>query len=144
MRSQTRILPAPGQSEALLAVGLSCDDHRALKSILASLQWKLTSVESLAEGVRQVLSRSLPVIVCEHKLPVGSWKVLLDRTSVLSPTPSLIVSSRLADEGLWAEVLNLGGYDVLATPFEAGEVRRVLSQAVDSWHWRFANMEKSG
>src|ERR1019366_5350356 len=42
--------------------------------------------------------------------------------------------SRLADERLWAEVLNLGWYDVLATPFDADEVYRVMSYAVDSWH----------
>jgi hypothetical protein len=35
-------------------------------------------------------------------------------------------------------VLNLGGYDVLATPFDADEVYRVVSYAVDSWHFQFA------
>ena len=36
--------------------------------------------------------------------------------------PRFVVSSRLADDHVWAEVLNLGGYDVLCTPFEAREV----------------------
>jgi hypothetical protein len=39
--------------------------------------------------------------------------------------PSLIVFSCLADEFLWAEVLNLGGFDVRMTPFEPEEVLRV-------------------
>ena len=30
---------------------------------------------------------------------------------------------------LWAEVLNLGGYDVLAQPFDELEVRRVVALA---------------
>ncbi len=30
----------------------------------------------------------------------------------------LIVTDRLANEALWSEVLNLGGYDVVAKPFE--------------------------
>jgi hypothetical protein len=42
----------------------------------------------------------------------------------------LVVASRLADERLWAEVLNLGGHDVLAMPFDAHEVRRVMESAV--------------
>ena len=41
----------------------------------------------------------------------------------------LIVTSRLADASLWAEVLNLGGYDLLAKPFNRQEVRHVLTSA---------------
>jgi DNA-binding response OmpR family regulator len=36
----------------------------------------------------------------------------------------------LADEYLWAEVLNLGGYDLLAKPFRDPEVKRVLAAAL--------------
>jgi len=38
----------------------------------------------------------------------------------------LIVTSRVADARLWAEVLNLGGFDVIAKPFHAPEVLHVL------------------
>jgi FixJ family two-component response regulator len=41
----------------------------------------------------------------------------------------LIVTSGLADAHLWAEVLNLGGYDVLAKPFDDQEVQRVVAGA---------------
>ena len=37
--------------------------------------------------------------------------------------------TRTADEHLWAEVLNLGGYDVLAEPFERDEMVRVVTSA---------------
>lgn len=39
----------------------------------------------------------------------------------------------MADERLWAEVLNLGGYDVLPTPFEPDEVTRVCTGAWLAW-----------
>jgi hypothetical protein len=39
------------------------------------------------------------------------------------------VTFRTADERLWAEVLNLGGYGVLAQPFDANEVKRVAKLA---------------
>jgi len=42
----------------------------------------------------------------------------------------------LADEVLWAEVLNLGGYDVLAKPFNSNEFIRVISMA-----WRRSKSE---
>jgi DNA-binding NtrC family response regulator len=45
----------------------------------------------------------------------------------------LIVTDRLADERLWAEVLNLGGYDLLLKPFDPEELLRVVSSAWASW-----------
>jgi DNA-binding response OmpR family regulator len=64
-----------------------------------------------------------PVVICERSLPDGDWKDLLGKT------PRLIVTSHVADGALWAEVLNLGGYDVLAQPFDELEVRRVVALA---------------
>jgi len=43
--------------------------------------------------------------------------------------PQLVVASRTADDRLWAEVLNIGGYDVLAQPFDSDEVSRVIAAA---------------
>jgi hypothetical protein len=40
-----------------------------------------------------------------------------------------VVTSRTADDYLWAEVLNVGGYDVLAQPLERDEVERVVASA---------------
>jgi FixJ family two-component response regulator len=48
------------------------------------------------------------------------------------------VCSHLADEYLWAEVLNLGGCDVLAKPFEDHEVLRAAYMAWQSWKRRRA------
>jgi DNA-binding response OmpR family regulator len=43
--------------------------------------------------------------------------------------PQLVVTSRLADDHLWAEVLNIGGFDVLARPLDRDEVERVVASA---------------
>jgi FixJ family two-component response regulator len=42
----------------------------------------------------------------------------------------VIVTSRLADDCLWAEVLNLGSYDLLMKPFDGEETVRVLAMAM--------------
>lgn len=70
------------------------------------------------------------VVICDEYLPDGDWRDLLHDLQQEERMPAFIVSSRLADERLWAEVLNLGGYDLLATPFAASEVSRVVSMAV--------------
>ena len=52
----------------------------------------------------------------------------------LPNAPSLIVASRLADDRLWGEALNLGAWDVLAKPFDPTEVIRSLHSAWRRWH----------
>jgi hypothetical protein len=78
--------------------------------------------------------RAAPVIICERELPDGNWQILMRQTEAGLRPPRFIVSSRLADDRLWAEVLNLGGHDVLCTPFEACEVLYAVRMAWESWH----------
>lgn len=73
---------------------------------------------------------------CERDLAPGAWKDMLDEAFALPQSPCVIVTSRLADEYLWAEALNVGAYDVLAKPFEREEVVRIVSLASRSWHDR--------
>jgi DNA-binding response OmpR family regulator len=77
------------------------------------------------------LSRTaISVVICDTDLPDGDWKDVLQQVQQARSTPVLIVTSRVADHSLWAEVLNLGGYDVLAQPFDREEVTRVVTSAV--------------
>jgi DNA-binding response OmpR family regulator len=58
----------------------------------------------------------------------GNWQELLEETQAAQSLT--LVVSRHADERLWSEVLNLGGFDVLALPFDREELRRALSSAL--------------
>jgi DNA-binding response OmpR family regulator len=69
------------------------------------------------------------VVISERELPEGGWREMLDDLLDRAEPPAFIVTSRLADEMLWAEVLNMGGYDVLAEPLDSEEVTRVISAA---------------
>ena len=59
----------------------------------------------------------------------GRLGVELQPFGTLRLAPPLVVTSRLADDYLWSEVLNLGGWDVLAKPFRQQEVLYVLDSA---------------
>jgi DNA-binding NtrC family response regulator len=71
------------------------------------------------------------VVVCDQTLKDGDWRDLLRDLQSESEMPPLVVSSRLADDRLWAEVLNLGGYDLLTYPFADTEVSRVVKMAAN-------------
>jgi hypothetical protein len=77
--------------------------------------------------------QNIPVLLCECDHAAGSWEDLLSATAKLPAPPNIIVFSRLADESLWAEVLNMGGFDVLITPFEPEEVMGVTFGAWSRW-----------
>ena len=116
----------------MLVVGPSTDDLFSLRGTVPS-DWTLYIAHDAAEA-KQILSQtSIPVLLCESELPDGNWKDLLAAVAGIQSPPLLIVTSRTANEYLWAEVLNLGGYDVLAKPFNSLEFIRVVSMAWRRW-----------
>ena len=129
------------QTVAVLAVSPFDEDHSTLKGIFRQTRWAIHGVRAFEEA-RDFLRHELPaVVVCERFLPDGSWHDLFRLTSALNEPPQLIVTAGDADDSLWAEVLNLGGYDVLAKPFERSEVTRIISLA---WlHWKESRLTRS-
>jgi hypothetical protein len=57
------------------------------------------------------------------------WKRILIEVCQPGGIP-LIVTSRIADERLWSEVLNFGGFDILVQPLDSREVARITKSAV--------------
>ncbi len=119
-----------------LAVGGGEQDQGSLTRIFTELRWELELSSTIAQALDWLAHRAYPVVICEAKLPDGGWELLSRRAEILPTPPHIVVSSRLADERLWCEVLNLGGYDVLATPFERREVAHVVRCAWDSYQRR--------
>jgi DNA-binding NtrC family response regulator len=73
------------------------------------------------------------VILTEAALPDGNW---VDTLHLARATPrelQVIVTDPHADSRFWAEVLNLGAYDLVAQPFYEPEVRRILYNACTRW-----------
>ena len=113
--------------KSVLSVSPRPDDHAALRLILDGIAWRLSAVANCHEAIEHLHRDPVSVVLCESVLEDGTWKDILNHISRGADPPLLIVTSRVADEYLWAEVLNLGGYDVLAKPFSQQEVRHVLT-----------------
>ena len=122
-----------------LFVGCSPGDPTALEHIFSHSNWVLQQVRTLSGALALLQLVPVPVVICEDRLPDGDWPVLLDRAGRHRRPPRVIVTSRFADDRLWAEVLNLGGYDVLPTPFRAREVFQSVRAAWDSWRFEHQN-----
>jgi len=128
-------------SVPVLSISPVEEDHFFLQDILNCLQctldpsrkFRVNSCTTLTSGLAALRKRQFEVVVCERDLPPGSWKDVLEQVTILPDPPSLIVTSRLADERLWAEALNLGAFDVLAKPFDGTEAMRVIDAAWRAW-----------
>jgi len=96
------------------------------------LGWDLFESAGCAEALTVLRREHIPVVLCEENLPDGNWRLLLDEVGGFVSRPHVIVASRLADNRLWAEVLNLGAYDLLMLPFDDEEVQRVVRLAWES------------
>jgi DNA-binding NtrC family response regulator len=76
------------------------------------------------------------VILTAANLPDGNWLDVLHLTRESPHQIEVIVTHPHADARFWAEVLNLGAYDLLAQPFYEPEVRRILSNACSRSEYR--------
>ena len=126
----------PSAIKTILLVGIVGSDGTCLDKILLDYNWQSHRVGNCREALEFLNQHHVPVVLSEAKLSDGSWREILNGMASLSEPPNLIVLSRLADDRLWAEVLNLGGYDVLMTPFAAEEVLRVTFAARHNWGCR--------
>ena len=131
-----------GQTPALSIVG-PVEEQGGPGSIFDRFSWQTIRARNCMEFFLRV-HHSLPrVVVCERDLSDGSWKDVLEIAESLPCPPPVIVTSRLADDYLWAEVLNLGGYDVLAKPLDAQELSRTLNLAWDRWAGNHDQIERA-
>ncbi len=135
---------APDRIVTVLAISGNEDDLVALRNLFGHSNWKLRTARSWTEGHAALEREPVGVILCEHKLPDADWKDVLASVQSRPELPLLIVTSRLADDQLWAEVLNLGGYDLLMKPFDQTEVVRVVSLAWLNWKHNRQTMLKRG
>ena len=136
--NSTTVVPA---SAHVLSVSPISSDHVELVRIFkgadpllpAGARWETAPAQTLTSARNALARVEYAAILCECDLQPGSWKDVLESMESIANPPFLIVTSRQADEYLWAEALNLGAYDVLAKPFYPAEVIRVVSLACLRW-----------
>ena len=128
-----RIGRGVGSRSNLMAVLAGPEDRTALLRIIGQCEWELQWVATCVEAI-EVFHRTNPsIVICDSELADGDWRQLWDLLDGEPKSPMFIVTSRLADDALWSEVLNVGCYDLLLKPFRAEEVIRVVHAAAMQW-----------
>jgi two-component system nitrogen regulation response regulator GlnG len=80
---------------------------------------------------RRMLETEPPVqvVVTDTVLPDGDWRRVLEIVAQRCANIEVVVSLRPGDLALWLDVLEQGGYDVLAEPYQREEIQRIVEAA---------------
>jgi DNA-binding NarL/FixJ family response regulator len=113
---------AAAEPSSLMTVLAAEEDWRMVEAIVAPCRWTVYRAVNCEEAIRFARYTRPRVLLCDAELPDGSWRRIWKALSIGSHPPLLVVASRNADERLWSQVLNAGGYDVLLKPFRPQEV----------------------
>jgi DNA-binding NtrC family response regulator len=103
----------------------SCDE---VERLLRHTQWRVHRAHSVAEAYALLKRITFQVVLCERQLSDGSWKSVLKILNDCDSSASIVVLSE-ADKRTWAEVLNLGGYDLLPLPCRSSELYQIVPAA---------------
>lgn len=122
----TQKSPVPA---CVLAIGEFEADRPLLYDLFRNADAQLLEARDRRHAMQFLERQPVEVVLVETELPNWDWKKVLGDLRRLAIPPQLIVTSRTADDYLWAEVLNIGGYDVLPQPLERDEVQRVVAAA---------------
>jgi DNA-binding NtrC family response regulator len=117
------------QLVSALLIGAYDNDRLLVHDLFRKLGWRLFEARG-RRGALQCLERNpVQVVVAETDVRKWGWKDVLRDLQRFQKPPKLIVTSRHADEYLWAEALNVGAFDVLPQPLNCDEVERVIACA---------------
>ncbi len=126
-----------------LAVSRREEDLAFLDHMFDDAGWKLLKARTYREALSRLRQQRVSVVLCERRLPDGDWKDVMRRIAEMRDPPRLIVVSRHANEHLWAEVGAMGGFDVLATPFDPQEAAYEIGVAWLDWNHHRKRRERA-
>jgi DNA-binding NtrC family response regulator len=123
------MLKGHSMRRGVLFVSPRREDATVLSHMLRSVSTSLHHVNDLQHARAIMQGEPYQVVLTEANLPDGNWRDVLELAQKTEPASEVIVTDASADARFWAEVLNLGAYDLIAQPFATAEVQRILSNA---------------
>lgn len=139
----------PPGTITVLSLSPAENDHAVLEqtfrectlTLYPNCRLTLQRSRSLASTVAALREQPIPIVLCDMDEDPEAWQEILRATRDFAAPPSVIVTSRNADDRLWAEMLNAGAFDLLSKPFDQSNVIRILHSAWIHWQNRHGQRE---
>lgn len=113
----------------VLAILSKPSDFVALSADLAPLGLAVSHAESLLDATLRQVASPAQLIVCDAE--AVDWLQALWVFQRLNTPPAVVFLTRRADEELWLEMLQAGAFDLLTKPYQAHDLRWVVSSALN-------------
>src|SRR5215469_4567131 len=98
MRMLPGITSSPTRALTILSVSPDEEDHRRLQTIIGHSNWIFFKADSVPSAMAFLQEHEISVVLCEQNLQGETWIDVLENIKHLRRPPSLIVTSKLADE----------------------------------------------
>ena len=119
----------PSPRSALVATRCR-SDAQIVSGVLSDAGLSVQIASAYREVISELNKCRFSVVFTDVHLRDGSWRDVLSQTADLVDAPRIVVLATDVDPVLWAEVVSLGAYDVLARPLRKDEIRHVAALAV--------------
>ncbi len=126
-------MPAPEDVISVLVATSAQDESVFFEHLSANTRWNIRQARSTREAAEILRDQDVPVVLCAAQLPDGTWKDVMQAANSFGRQPRFVVLTGAITDEIWSEVLEAGGYDVLAKPLDARETVRVVSLAWRQW-----------
>ena len=135
----------PPGTIAVLSLSSSENDHAVLArtfrnsslTLYPNCRLTLQPSPALASTLALLRTQRIPIMLCDDDAYPEAWREILRECKLLPAPPCVIVTSRLADDRLWMELLGEGAFDLLAKPFDPSDVMRIIHSAWVHWQNRY-------
>lgn len=114
---------------AVLVVTSKEEDSRKVDALLGNGKFRMMHAHSPEEASRLMRTGQVAVVISKAVIDHdSSWRDILAKCRLHRHPPKLIVVTPMADEKLWLDVLEMGGFDL----FDDGHLDRHFRSSVDT------------
>jgi FixJ family two-component response regulator len=114
------------QKIPLIIVTSRAEDVADLKAILHDTPWELAGIPRIEDAAIALKEASAPILLFDRDTAGACWQDTMKRLIKSRRSACVILLSSVADQYLWDEVVQQGGFDVLARPFRKEQVLSAL------------------
>jgi DNA-binding NtrC family response regulator len=116
-------------SSVILVASPELESRRVLTATLNQEGWDTVCASRVTECRDIVAAQSISLVLCDRCLADGTYRDLLAALRPLNQKVRVIVMSRLADWDEYLQVLEHGGFELIAAPCRPTDVTWAIIQA---------------
>ena len=113
------------QKIAVVIVTSRGEDVPELRALLLDSPWELTAVPQIEDAAAALRAASAPILLFDRDA-AASWQDTVKRFVKSRRNTCVVLLSNVADQYLWDEVVQQGGFDLLPRPFRKEQVLSTL------------------